>query len=68
MAMTTDEIISLHKIKLTAEVVSMIIARAELKSLRKDTAIWMIRDKIHELNAEFEKLRVMTPVDGGATK
>ena len=61
MAMTTNEIVSLHKIKLTAEVVGMIIGRAELKSLRKDTAIHMIRDKIHELNAEFEKLKLTTP-------
>ena len=61
MAMTTDEIVSLHKIKLSAEVVSMIIARAELKSLRKDAAIHLIRDKIHELNAEFEKLQLTTP-------
>ena len=68
MAMTTDEIISLHKIKLTAEVVAMIIARAELKSLRKDTAIFMLRDKIHDLNAEFEKLHVMTPIDDTVIK
>ena len=60
MPMTTDEIVSLQKIKLTAEVVSMIISRAELKSLRKDAAIHLIRDKIHELNAEFEKLQLTT--------
>jgi len=60
MSMTTDEIVSLHKIKLSAEVVSMIVARIELKNIRKDTAIHMIRDKIHELNAEFEKLRLTT--------
>lgn len=59
MAMTTKEIVSLNKIKLTAEVIAMIIARAELKSLRKDTAIHLIRDKIHELNAEFEKVQVI---------
>ena len=58
MAMTTDEKVSLNKIKLSAEVVSMIVARMELKNIRKDTAIHMIRDKIHELNAEFEKLQV----------
>lgn len=63
MAMTTDEIVSLHKIKLSAEVVSMIVGRMELKNIRKDSAIWMIRDKIHELNAEFEKLQIMTPLD-----
>lgn len=61
MAMTTDEIVSLHKIKLSAEVVSMIVGRMELKNIQKDTAIWMIRDKIHELNAEFEKLKLTTP-------
>jgi hypothetical protein len=61
MAMTTEEIVSLNKIKLTAEVVSMIVARMELKNIRKDTAIYMIRDKIHELNAEFEKLKLTTP-------
>jgi len=59
--MTTNEIVSLHKIKLSAEVVAMIIGRTELKGLRKDTAIHMIRDKIHELNAEFEKLKLTTP-------
>ena len=58
MSMTTDEIVLLHRIKLSAEVVAMIIGRTELKSLRKDTAIHMIRDKIHELNAEFEKLQI----------
>ena len=58
MSMTTNEIVSLHKIKLTAEVVAMIIGRTELKSLPKDDAIHMIRDKIHELNAEFEKLQI----------
>ncbi|MCK4384692.1 MAG: hypothetical protein KAW52_00370 [candidate division Zixibacteria bacterium] len=63
MTMTTNEIVSLNKIKLTAEVVSMIVGRMELKNIRKDTAIWMIRDKIHELRAEFEKLQVMTPID-----
>lgn len=60
MAMTTNETVSLNKIKLTAEVVSMIVGRMELKNIRKDTAIWMIRDKIHELNAEFEKLNLTT--------
>ena len=60
MSMTTDEIVSLNKIKLTAEVVSMIVGRMELKNIRKDSAIWMIRDKIHELNAEFEKLQLTT--------
>ena len=56
--MTTDEIVLLHRIKLSAEVVAMIIGRTELKSLRKDIAIHMIRDKIHDLNAEFEKLQI----------
>jgi len=59
--MTTDEIVSLNKIKLTTEVVGMIIGRLDLKNIRKDTAIYMIRDKIHELNAEFEKLKLTTP-------
>lgn len=68
MAMTTDEIVSLHKIKLLADVVSMIVGRMELKNIRKDTAIWMIRDKIHELNAEFEKLQVMAPIDEAVVK
>jgi len=61
MAMTTDEIVLLHKIKTKADVVSMIVGRMELKNIRKDSAIWMIRDKIHELNAEFEKLKLTTP-------
>ena len=61
MAMTTDEVVSLNKIKLSAEVVSMIVARLDLKNIRKDSAIYMIRDKIHELNAEFEKLKLTTP-------
>lgn len=60
MAMTTEEIVLLNKIKLKADVVSMLVGRMELKSIRKDTAIWMIRDKIHELNAEFEKLQLTT--------
>ena len=68
MAMTTNEIVSLHKIKLSAEVVAMIIGRTELKSLRKDDAIHLIRDKIHELNAEYEKLQVMTPIDEAVIK
>ncbi len=66
--MTTDEIVLLNKIKLSAEVVSMIVARMELKNIRKDTAIWMIRDRIHELNAEFEKLQIMTPLDEAIIK
>ena len=66
--MTTDEIVLLNKIKLSAEVVSMIVARMELKNIRKDTAIWMIRDRIHELNAEFEKLQVMTPIEEAIIK
>jgi len=60
VSMTTNEIVSLHKIKLTTEVVGMIIGRLDLKNIRKDTAIHMIRDKIHELNAEFEKLKLTT--------
>jgi len=60
MAMKTDEIVSLNKLKLTAEVVVMIIGRLDLKNIRKDTAIHMIRDKIHEINAEFEKLQLTT--------
>jgi len=60
MAMTAEEKVSLHKIKLSAEVVGMIVDRMDLKNIRKDTAIWMIRDRIHELNAEFEKLKLTT--------
>jgi len=66
--MTTNEIVSLHKIKLTTEVVGMIIGRLDLKNIRKDTAIHMIRDKIHELNAEFEKLQIMAPIEEAVIK
>ena len=66
--MTTNEIVLLNKIKLSSEVVVMIIGRMELKNIRKDTAIWMIRDKIHELNAEFEKLQITTPIEEAIIK
>jgi len=46
----------------------MIVARMELKNIRKDSAIWMIRDKIHELNAEFEKLQIMAPIEEAIIK
>jgi len=68
VSMTTDEIVSLHKIKLSAEVVGMIVGRMEIKNIRKDTAICMIRDKIHELNAEFEKLQIMAPIEEAIIK
>ena len=60
MGMTTDEITSLTRIKLTADVVSMIVDRMNFKKIRKDDAVWMIREKIHDLNSELEKLRLTT--------
>lgn len=66
--MTTKEIISLQKIKLSAEVVAMIIARAELKYIQKDVAVHRIREKLHELNAEFEKLQITTPIEEATIK
>ena len=66
--MTTDEITSLTKIKLTADVVSMIVDRMNLKKIKKDNAIWMIREKIHDLNSELEKLQVSTPIEEAVIK
>ncbi len=63
--LTTQEKILLNKIKLNSETITMVIGRIEEKlsifpKITKETAIWMIRDMIHELNAEFEKLSLTT--------
>lgn len=63
--LTTKEKILLGKIKLNSETITMTIERLEAKitmfpKITKDTAVWMIRGMIHDLNAEFEKLSLTT--------
>lgn len=63
--LTTKEKQLLSKVKLNSETITMTIERIEEKlsifpKITKESAIWMIRDMIHDLNAEFEKLCLTT--------